>query len=86
MKIEIKKNETIIYRSNTHSHTHTAHRSYCEPAIDQNQLNEVVNSNEMSMNKIKQKHGTHINRVLLASKTSHFVPIDLPSLSIARAS
>lgn len=29
-------------------------------------VNEVVNSNEMSMNKIKQKHGTHINRVLLS--------------------
>lgn len=61
-----EKKETHRTTDTKHTHTHTS--AYCEARCRSNnrtkspQLNEVVNSNEMSMNKIKQKHGTHINR------------------------
>lgn len=82
-----RKEKKETHRTTDTKHTHTS--AYCEARCRSNnrtkspQLNEVVNSNEMSMNKIKQKHGTHINRAQYCSLPKQVIlfSIDLPSLS-----
>lgn len=59
LKIREKKKERISY-------AHLLWAISMPLSTTKTNVNEVVNSNEMSMNKIKQKHGTHINRVLLS--------------------